>query len=101
MQTVDLNSEVGMQTIDLNSDAGVQVIQTLAHLADKGIQTKPDLYIDLHNLPQPILHPHGEIVANSVVPPYVDLSMVEAYIPIPEIANTVNDMMMYADLIIF
>lgn len=98
MQTIDLNSEVGMQTIDLSSEVGMQ---TIANLYDKGTQIRPDLYIDLHNLPQPMLYPHGEILANGVVPPYVDLSMVEAYIPIPEIVNTVNDMMMYADLIIF
>jgi hypothetical protein len=80
-------TEAEMQTIDLNSDAGVQTInqsvQTSLELINKGVQTKPDL----QNI---MLSHHGSIVENGIVPSTVDFSLIEAYVPFPEMLNTTN-----------
>jgi hypothetical protein len=82
-QTLINKLDQGTQTIDL---------QTSLNFIDKGVQTKPDLHLD-------ILPMQGSIYENGlIVPPTVDLALVEAYVPFPELFNISNDILQYADL---
>jgi hypothetical protein len=85
MQTIDLNSDVGIQTLD-------QSIEPISQLLDRGVQTRPDLHLDL-------LPPHGFDLLNGTIPPTVDLALIEAYVQFPEVINATNGIVEYFSLI--